>query len=79
MTSHTVHIDIIVRIDGNQITEHGGVGVSQPEPVLGWLGLIGALDRLVSDPSSVEGPVPGYAVATGLVGGQAGAGRGGDQ
>ena len=79
MTSHTVHIDIDVAIDGNQITEHGGAGVSQPEPVLDWLGLIGALDQLVGVLSSVEGPVPGYGVATGLVGGQAGAGREGDQ
>jgi hypothetical protein len=72
-------IDIDVRIDGDQITGHAGVGVREPEPVLGWLGLIGALDRLVGDPSSVEGLVPGYAAAMGSAGGQAGAGRGGDQ
>lgn len=73
-----MHIDIDVRIDHYQITGYGGTGVSQPEPVLGWLRLIGALDRLVGKPSSVEGPIPGYAVATGSAGGQAGAGRGSD-
>ena len=53
--------------------------MSEPEPVLGWLGLIGALDRLVGNPSSVLGLVPGYAAAMGSAGGQAGAGRWGDQ
>ena len=53
--------------------------MSEPEPVLGWLGLIGALDRLVGNPSSVEGLVPGYAAAMGSAGGQADAGRWGNQ
>jgi len=79
VTCHTVHIDIDVRIDGDQITEHAGDGVSQPSPFLGWLGLIGALDRLVGDPSSAEGPVRGSATAMGSAGRQAGAGRAGDQ
>ena len=79
MTSHAVHIDIDVRIDGDQITGHVGVGLSQPEPFLGWLGFIGALDRPVSDPSSTEGLVPGSAAAMGSAGRQAGAGRGSGQ
>jgi hypothetical protein len=53
--------------------------VSEPEPVLGWLGPRGELDRLVGNPSSAEGLVPGYAAAMGSAGGQAGAGRWGDQ
>jgi hypothetical protein len=53
--------------------------VSEPEPVLGSLGLIGGHDRLVGDPSSIGGLVPGYAAAMCSAGGQAGAGRGGDQ
>ena len=79
MTSHTAHIDIDVRIDGDQITGHARVGLSQPEPFLGWLGFIGALDRPVGDPSSTEGPVPGSAAAMGSAGRQAGAGHGSGQ
>jgi hypothetical protein len=79
VTSHTVHIDIDVRIVGDQITEHAGDGVSQPSPFLGWLGLIGALDPLVGDPSSPEGPVPGSAAAMGSTGRSASVGRAGGQ
>ena len=79
MTSHTLHIDIDVRIDGDQITGHAGDGVSQPRPFLGWLGLIGALDRLMGDPCPAGMPVPGSTAAMGSAGGQADAGRGGDQ
>ena len=79
MTSHAVYIDIDVRIDGDQITGHVGVGLSQPEPFLGWLGFVGALDRPVGDPSSTEGPVPGSAAAMGSAGRQTGAGRGSGQ
>ena len=41
--------------------------------------LIGALDRLMGDPGSARGPVPGSAAATGSAGGHAAAGRWGDQ
>jgi hypothetical protein len=74
-----VHIDIDVRIDGDQITGHARVGMSQPEPFLGWLGFTGAPDQPVGDPSSTEGPVPGSAAAMGSAGRQAGAGCGGGQ
>ena len=77
VTSHAVYID--VRIDGDQITGHVGVGLSQPEPFLGWLGFIGAHGRPVGDPSSTEGPVPGSAAAMGSAGRQASAGRGSGQ
>jgi hypothetical protein len=79
VTSHTAHIDIDVRIDGDQITGHARLGLSQPEPFLGWLGFIGALDRPVGDPSSTEGPGPGSAAAMGSAGRQAVAGRGSGQ
>jgi hypothetical protein len=79
VTSHTVHIDIDVRIDGDQIIGHARVGLSQPEPFLGWLGFIGAPDRPVGDPNSTEGPVPGSAAAMGSAGRQTGTGRGSGQ
>ena len=82
MTSHAVHSDIDVRIDGDQITGYAGVGPSQPsqpEPFPGWLGFVGALDRPMGDAISTEGPVPGSAAAMDSVGGQAGAGRGSGQ
>ena len=79
VTFHTVHIDIDVRIDGDQIAGHAGDGVSQPRPFLGWLGLIGALDRLMSDPYPAGMPVPDPTAAMDSSGGQASAGRGGDQ
>jgi hypothetical protein len=79
VTSHTVHIDIDVRIDGDQITGRAGDGASQPCPFLGWLGFIEALDRLVGDLSSAKGPVPGSAAALGSAGRQAGAGHAGDK
>jgi hypothetical protein len=41
--------------------------------------LIGALDRLMGDPGSARGPVPGSAAATGSAGGHAAARRWGDQ
>jgi len=41
--------------------------------------LIGALDRLMGDPGSARGPVPGSAAATGSAGGHAATGRWGDQ
>ena len=79
VTSHTVHIDIDVRIDGDQIAGHAGDGVSQPRPFLGWLGLIGALDRLMGDLRPAGMPVPGSTAAMSSAGGQADAGHGGDQ
>lgn len=56
MTSYTVHIDLDVRMDGDQIAGHAGDGVGQPTPFLGWLGLIGALDRLLGRPGSAGEP-----------------------
>ncbi len=41
--------------------------------------LIGTLDRLMGDPGSAGGPVPGSTAGMGPAGGQAGAGRGSDR
>ena len=79
MTDQTVHIDIDVRVDGDQIAGHAGDGLSQPEPFLGWLGLLGVLDRLMGEPGSAGRPVPRSAAAMGSAIGQAGARRGGDR
>jgi hypothetical protein len=79
VTHRTVLIDIDVRVDRDQVTGHAADGVSQPEPFLGWLGLLGALDRLVGDASSARRLVSGSATARGLAGWQAGAGRAGIQ
>jgi hypothetical protein len=75
MTDHTVHIDIDVCVDGDQIIGHAGDGLSQPKPFLGWLGLLGALDRLLAEPGSAKGPVPGSGAAMFPAGSQAAAGR----
>ena len=74
MTFHTIHIDNDVRTD-DQIAGHSRVGLSQPEPFLGRLGFIGALDRPVGDSGSAEAPVPGSAAAVGSAGRQPGAGH----
>jgi hypothetical protein len=86
VTSHTVHVDLDVRIDdldvridGGQIIGHAKVGLSQPGPFLNWLGFFAALDRPVGDASSTEGPVPGSAAAMGSAGKRAGAQRGSGQ
>jgi hypothetical protein len=79
VTSQTMHIDMDVRIGGDQITEHAGDGVSHPSTSLGWLGPVWALDPLVGDPSSTEGPVPGSAVAMDSAARPASARRAGDQ
>ena len=79
MTSQIVHIDIDVRVDGDQITGHAGDGVSQARPFLGWLGLIGALDRLMGDSVSARAPVPSVLTGLGPGARDARAGRGSGQ
>jgi hypothetical protein len=60
VTSQVVHIEIDVGIDGDQIAGHAGDGVSQPRSFLGWLGLLGELDRLLGQPGSAaeRSPAP---------------------
>jgi hypothetical protein len=43
------HIAIDVRVDGDEISGQAGDGTGQPTPFLGWLGLLAALDRLLTD------------------------------
>ena len=50
-----LHIAIDVRVDGDQITGHAGDGKDEPRPFSGWLGLIGALDRLLVDRGGTGG------------------------
>jgi len=57
VSAQTSHIALDVRIDGEQISGEAGDGVDQPTPFRGWLGLIGALDRLLGNPGpTTEGP-----------------------
>ena len=69
MTSHTVHIDLDVLMDGDQIAGRAGNGVGQPTPFLGWLGLLEALDRLMGHPEPAGRPAssvtPGPDTGTG--------------
>ena len=50
-----LRIAIDVRVDGDQITGHAGDGTGEPRPFSGWLGLIGALDRLLVDRDGTGG------------------------
>ena len=43
------HIAIDVRVDREEISGQAGDGTDQPRPFRGWVGLIGALDRLLDD------------------------------
>lgn len=52
MAAQTVHIELDVRIDGDEISGHACEGEGKPKPFSGWLGLIGALDGLLSTPRS---------------------------
>ena len=53
-TAQTRHIAIEVRIDGDEISGQAGDGVGRPWSFRGWLGLIGALDRLLANPTIDE-------------------------
>ena len=50
----TRHIAIDVRVDGDEISGQAGDGTAQPRPFRGWVGLIGALDRLLENPATEE-------------------------
>jgi hypothetical protein len=52
VSTDTRHLTIDVRVDGDQISGHVGDGTDRPTTFLGWLGPIGALDRLLGIPSS---------------------------
>jgi hypothetical protein len=55
----TVRILLDIDVDGDAIVGHTTVGVSEPRPFSGWLGLIGVLDailesRTVTDPEAAR-------------------------
>lgn len=52
MAAQTLHITIDVRVEGDEISGQVHEGIHRPSPFWGWLGLIGALDRLLGTPSS---------------------------
>ena len=47
MTMGRAHIALDLEVDGDQISGLADDGCGQPQPFLGWLGLIAALDHLV--------------------------------
>jgi hypothetical protein len=51
VSAETRHITIDVRIEGGAISGEVGAGSAKPQPFLGWLGLIAALDGLLGIPS----------------------------
>jgi CRP-like cAMP-binding protein len=53
-TARTRHIAIDIRVDGNEISGQAGDGTDRPRPFRGWVGLIGALDRLLANPTTDE-------------------------
>lgn len=46
------HIMIDIRLDGEEISGQAGDGTGQPRTFWGWLGLLGALDRLLGEPGA---------------------------
>jgi hypothetical protein len=56
VSDQVVHIAIDVSFADEQI--HGQVsdGTRQPQPFSGWLGLIGALDRILGSPHQTSAP-----------------------
>jgi hypothetical protein len=50
VSAETRHITIDVRIEGGAISGEVGEGSDKPQPFLGWLGLIAALDGLLGTP-----------------------------
>ena len=49
MSVKTRHIAIDVRLEGDEISGRAGDGTDQPRAFQGWLGLLAALDKLLSN------------------------------
>jgi hypothetical protein len=49
MLTQPKHIAIDVHVDGEEISGIASDGLGQATPFLGWLGLLSALDRLLTD------------------------------
>ena len=47
MSGEQTHIAIDLRLDGEHFSGQASAGRGEPESFLGWVGLIGALDRLL--------------------------------
>jgi hypothetical protein len=48
LAAQTLHIELDVRVDGDEISGHACEGEGKPRPFSGWLGLIGVFDGLLS-------------------------------
>jgi hypothetical protein len=48
MTARSVHIAVDVSVDGEEISGQASDGVGDPRRFSGWLGLISALDALLT-------------------------------
>jgi hypothetical protein len=53
-TARTRHIAIDVRLDGGEISGEAADGTGRPRPFQGWVGLIGAVDRLLASPTTID-------------------------
>jgi hypothetical protein len=56
VAARTLHLTVDVRIDGDEISGDARDDGGQPTSFRGWLGLIGALDGLLSAPSADREP-----------------------
>jgi hypothetical protein len=50
----TLRIVLDVQVDGDAIVGHTRVGVSEPKPFSGWLGLIGVLDAILTAETATD-------------------------
>ena len=50
----TIHIDLELRLQGDEVRGTAVAGGEPPHEFRGWLGLIAALDALVAAPESDE-------------------------
>ena len=48
MSTASMHIALDIRVEGGQISGQAVDGRDLPVPFSGWLGLLGALDRLLA-------------------------------
>jgi hypothetical protein len=55
VSDRTLHIAIDVTLVDQQIEGHVREGGRQPKPFSGWLGLIGALDGILTPPTQPGG------------------------
>jgi hypothetical protein len=56
VSAKIMQIAIDVQVEGEEINGHASDGIGSPKPFSGWLGLIGALDGLLSSPRAAAVP-----------------------